>query len=169
MVHHTELGCSSSIRGYAGPVIRPSLVFIRAQADHGFDGETDASFGRPHGLVFRVMRDAGCRVEELVDAVPAVCLDHAASPTCRVLFYDVAGIPEKHAGLDDGYRLVEALPRRFHDPDRIRIGSGPVPNIVGLVQVAMEALMVQRDINVENVAIHKYPLIRDTMTDDFVG
>ena len=79
--------CSQlTVRRHRGPVVRPRLVSIRAQRDHGLDGESHAGLSLADGFILRVMRDIRGGVEDGIDAMAAVCLDDlAASRFCDFL------------------------------------------------------------------------------------
>lgn len=141
---------------------------MRTDVNHGFNGEAHARLRSTHGLVLRVMGNIGCAVEQLVDAVATVALDHTAVPGLRVLLNDISGFSEQHAWLHQLNRLVQAFPRGLDDSHGIRICLGFVPDIVRLVDISVEPFMVQRNVDVNDIAILQWPLIGDTVADGFV-
>lgn len=149
----TKLSRPRSILRHAGPVVGPSLVLVRAQADHGLNGEAHARLRLADSLVLGVVRNVWRAVEQLVDAVSAVGLDDAAATALCVLLDCVAEIAEQNSGLNrlDGH--VQALARRFGNTDRVCVQRCLFANVVGFVQVAVEAAVVECDIDVEDVAI----------------
>ena len=62
-------------------------------------------------------------------------------------------VSKSHARLNELYSLVEALACSLNNSDRLWIRKGFRANIVRLVEVTMEASMVDCDIEVENIAV----------------
>ena len=141
---------------------------MSAKRYHGLDGKTHARLRSPYGLVLGIMRYVGRAVEELIDAVATVRLDDATASGFGMLFDDRPGIAEEHAGFDESDGVFETLPGRFHDADGLGISSGAVPHVVCFVKVAVVALMIQRDVDVENVAVKENPLIWNAVAYDLV-
>jgi len=106
------------------PIIRPRLISIRAQADHGLNGEARAGLGDTDGFVFRVVRHVGRAVEELVDAVAAVGFDDGAVTGFGMFFDGAAGLAEEHARFDEFDGFGEALAGSFDNADGFRVGEG---------------------------------------------
>lgn len=92
-------------------------------------------------------------MEETVDAVSAVRLYDTAVLALGVLLNDRAVVTEEGAGLDERNGLLETLARGFDNTDIIGVLHGRFTNIVGLVEVAMIATMIQGDVDVEDIAI----------------
>ena len=107
-------------------------------------------------------------VEELIDAVTDISLHHAAVATFGVLFNNSTGIAEEHAWLDQSYGLVETLPRGLHHSYGFRVGPSLVADVVGLIEVTMEAPMIYSDVDIDDVAVNQDALIGNSMTDGFV-
>lgn len=97
-----------------------------------------------------------------------VCLDHATVSRLGVLFDDVPGLSDEHARLCDFDGLVQTLARSLHYPDRVRVCQRLVANVVCLVQVTVEAAMVQCHVDVENIAIFEHSLVRNAVADYFI-
>lgn len=108
-------------------------------------------------------------MEFRVDTVAAPSLDDDQTPRGCVLFDDLAKLPNRHTRFDDLNGHVQGLPRRFDESDRVRIRFGLVANVVGFVQVGMISAVVQRNIEVENVAIKKNSLIRNAVAYNLIG
>lgn len=162
------MGGPLAINGGAGPVVRPCDVPVLAQRDHRLDGECHARFAFTDGLVLGIMRHVGRAVEELVDAVATVRADDTAVLLLGVLLNDIAKLPYQDARLDRLDGLFEALARGLDDSHVVRVRLCLVTNVVRLVEIGMVAFVVERDVNVENVAIDKYALIGNAVADDFV-
>lgn len=167
-VKRTELGRPLAVGGRAGPIIRPCNISIGPQRNHRLDGEGHARFRFARRLVLCIVRDVGCTVEERVDPMATVRPDGATAPGLRVLLNDVAELPDRGAWLHSLYRQVKAFASRLDHPHRVRISLCLIAYVVRLVQVAVVALMVKCDVEVEDVAVEQYTLVWNTMADDFV-
>jgi len=110
----------------------------------------------------------GCAVEELVDAVAAVSLDNAAVVGFGDLLNRVAVISEEGTRLDELDRFFQTVAGGLDNAHAVGVLVG-FTDVVGLVQVAVEATVVQSDIDVENVPILQRTLVGNTVADDFVG
>lgn len=104
-----------------------------------------------------------------VDAVTAPVGHDAAVLGLGVLLDDLAKVAERRAGLDELNGLVQALPRRLDDPDRVWVGLGAFAHVVGLVDVGVVAPVVQGDVEVEDVAVQQDSLVGDSVADYFIG
>ena len=165
---HTELGRPLAVRRRASPVIRPRNIPIRAQRNHRLNRKGHPGLRLAGRLVLRVVRHVGRAVEERVDAVPAVRPDGAAAPGLGVLLDDVAELPDRGPRLDGLYREVEALAGGLDHPHRVGVRPRLVAHVVRLVQVAVVALMVEGDVEVEDVPVEEDALVWDAVADDFV-
>lgn len=163
-----ELRRARPVLRHARPVIRPRLVAVGARADHGLDSEAHARLRGADGLVLGVVRDVGRAVEEGVDAVAAVGGDDGALVGLGVLFDRVADVAEGEAGLDGLDGEAQALARRFHEVD-VRGVEGRRADVVGFVEVAVVAVVVEGDVEVEDVAVEEDAGVGDAVADDFVG
>ena len=85
-----------------------------------------------------------------------------------VLLDHVAVLTEECAGLDDLDSLVQAFSRCLCNAYSIGVCQRLVSNIVCLVQVAVKAVVVQCDVDVEDITVSEYSLIRNTVANDFV-
>lgn len=98
----------------------------------------------------------------------AVCFDDAAVLTFGVFFDDGARVAEGHAGFDEGDGLVEAFAGGFDDADGGRVGARERADVVGFVEVAVEAGVVEGDVEVDDVAFEEETLVGDAVADYFV-
>jgi len=92
-------------------------------------------------------------VKQLVNAMAAVCFDYTAVSIFGVLLDDRSRFTEKHTWFDKGNGLVEALTSGLDNTHRGWIGKCFGADIVGFVQIAMEAAMVERHIEIDDVPI----------------
>lgn len=152
----------------ARPVIGPGNISVLAQGNHGLNRKRHAGLALSNRLVLGVVRHVGRAVEQLVDAVAAVGADDAAVLLLGHLFDNVAKLADQGTGLDCLDRLVQALAGGLDNADIVGVGLGSVTNVVRLVQVGVVALVVERDINVEDIAVEQDALIGDAVADDFV-
>ena len=107
------MGRQRAVLSYTCPIIRPSLVPVRSNADHGLNSEAHAWFSLSNRLVFRIVRNVGRTVKQLIDAVSTVRPDHTAVLALCIFLDDVAIFTEESARLDDLDGLVQAFSRRF--------------------------------------------------------
>ena len=164
----TELSSPLTVNGRAGPIIRPGDIPVRAQGNHGLDGEGHPGLRLAGRLVLSIVGHVGRAVEQRVNPVPAIRPDSAAVPGLGVFLDDVAKLPDRGTRLHGLDREVEALPRRLNHPNRIGVCLRLIADVVGLVQVAVVTFVVKGDVEVEDIAVQEYPLIRDTVADDLV-
>jgi hypothetical protein len=107
-------------------------------------------------------------MEQLVDAVAAVSLYDATFSFSCDGFDDSAVGAEQCTGLDCRNGGIECITRTFHNSDVVRIGKCLVADVVRLVQIAMESTVVKCDVDVDNVAILKRSVVRNSVADDFI-
>lgn len=162
-----ELRRPCPINGYTRPIIRPRAIAITARADHRLDRETHTRLGDPHGLVLGVMRDVGGAVEEGVDTMAAIGRDDGAVVGFGVLFDGVADVAEGEARLDRFDGEAGAFARGFDEVDVCGVEGGGA-DVVGFVEVAVVAVVVEGDVEVDDVAVEEDAGVRDTVADDFV-
>lgn len=141
---------------------------MRTQTDHRLDGEAHARFCLSDSLVFCVMWNVGCAVEQLVDTMSAVGLDDAAILRLCVLLDNVSRIAEEHAGLDQLDSLVQALSRCLDNANGVWICECLLADVVRFVEVAVEAAVVEGHVDVEDITILEDTLVGNAVTDDFI-
>ena len=107
-------------------------------------------------------------MEQRVDAVAAIRLDDAEVLSLGVLFDDIAEVFDGNTGFYMGNCLVQTFTCTFDEANVVRITSGFVAYIVGLVQVAVVAFVEEGDVEVENVAVLENSLVWDAVADDLV-
>ena len=98
----------------------------------------------------------------------AVCFDDAAASTLGVFFNHGARVAEGHARFDELDGFVEAFARGFDDADGGRIRAGKWAYIICFVEVAVEAVVVEGDVEVYDVAFEEDALVGDAVADYFV-
>ena len=98
----------------------------------------------------------------------AVCFDDAAVSTFGVFFYYAAGVAEGHAWFDELDGFIEAFAGGFDDADGGGIGAGEGADVVCFVEVAVEAVVVKGDVEVDDVAFEEDALVGDAVADDFI-
>jgi hypothetical protein len=107
-------------------------------------------------------------MKELVDAMATVGLYDTAIMALGVVLYHVPGISKEHARFHDVNRLFQAFSSCLDHAYRVRIRPRSFAHIVSLIEIAVEAFVVKRDVEVEDITIKKYSLIRYTMADNFI-
>lgn len=141
---------------------------MRPEIDHGFYGEAHPFFASTNSLVLGVVRDIRGAVEELIHTVANICFDDAAVSLLRHGLDRIAKVSYWRSRLDHRYCCIQAVPRRLYHTDCIRICFRFVPNIICLVDVAVEAVVIKCYINVDDIAIFQLPLVWYAMTDNLV-
>lgn len=115
------------------------------------------------------MWDIGRAVEDGVDTMADIGPDDAAAPRLGMSLNNVPKLAEQRARLDQLDSLLKAFASRLGDADRVRVSLGPVADVVSLIQIAMVAFMVQRDVEVDNITIKQDPLVRYPMANYLVN
>lgn len=106
-------------------------------------------------------------MELRVYAVTDVCLYGTAAFGLCVRFNYVAVVAEQSAWFGERDGVVETLAGGFDHADGVRI-CGCGTDVVGLIDVAVEAAVVEGDVQIYNVAVFEHTLVRDAVADDFV-
>lgn len=96
------------------------------------------------------MRHIRCCVEQSMDAVAAVALHNAVAMCLNMLLNDVADFAVPFARLHDGNGLLQSLVRHFN---QVLVFLGHIPNEKCLIQIAMEAAMINGHIHVAQISI----------------
>lgn len=99
------------------------------------------------------MWDIWSGVEELVDAMAAVRLHNLAASTLGNFFDGVTVVSEKRAWFHELDGFLETRTCGFDHADIVWILRCGVADIVCFVQIAVEATMIERDVDVQNIAI----------------
>ncbi len=64
--------------------------------------------------------------------------------------------------------MIEAFAGGLDDADGFGVGESRRADVVGLVEVAVEAAVVEAYVEVDDVAVAEGPGVRDTVADYFV-
>jgi hypothetical protein len=115
------------------------------------------------------VRNVRRAVKKLANSMATVGSNNTAVLLLGVLLDNVAELSDQCTGLHSLDGLVQALSRCFNHANSIRISLGLVTNIVGLVQIGVVSLVVQRNINVEDIAVEENTLVWNAVTDYFVN
>mmetsp|Transcript_23798 Transcript_23798/g.81332 ORF Transcript_23798/g.81332 Transcript_23798/m.81332 type:complete len:306 (+) Transcript_23798:95-1012(+) len=153
------------VRGHGRPLVGPRLVVPDAHVDHGLDGEDVAGLHDAGGLVLRVVRHVRQRVEQLANAVAAVRPHHGTPGRARDAVHGGADVAVARSRLYKRGAGHQTFERSLHELDRGVVG---LPDDVRLVQVAVEAVFVDGDVDVDDVAFDKLAEVGDAVADDFV-
>ena len=152
----------------ARPIIRPRLILVRPQTNHRLNGKRHARLRNPHRLILRIMRHIRRAMEQRIHPMSAIRLDNTTPLRFRVFFDNSAGVFERHAGLHERDGLVETFAGGLDDPDGVGVGEGAGADVVGFVEVAVVAAVVEGDVEVYDVAVEEGALVGDPMADYFV-
>lgn len=112
-----------------------------------------------------IVGHVGGGVEQSVDSVSAVAPHHGVPVRLCVLLYHVPDLPVLLPRLDDSYRFAKALVRDF---DQILVLVAHVPHEERLVEVAVEAPVVHRDVHVAQIPVFEGSSVGDPVTDHLV-
>ena len=150
------------------PIIRPRLILIGPQTDHRFNCKRHPGLRHPHRLILRIMRHIRRAMKQTIHPMAAVRFDDAATSTLGVFFNHGPRVAESHARFDELDGFVEAFAGGFDDADGGRIRAGKWAYVVCFVEVAVEAVVVEGDIEVDDVAFEEDALVGDAVTDYFI-
>lgn len=139
----TKLGRLFPVYRSARPIVGPSDVPVLSQRNHRLNGKGHARLALSHSLVLGVMRDVRRAVEDGVDAVADVGPDHTAVLALGVLLDMIAKVAEQRAWLDVFDGLFQTLACGLNHAHSVRIRTRLVAHVVGLVKIAVVALVVQ--------------------------
>ena len=98
----------------------------------------------------------------------AIRLDDATSFRLRMLLDDGARVFECHAGFHEGDGLFETFAGGLNDANGVWVREGAGADVVGFVEVAVVAAVVEGDVEVHDVAIKEGSLVGDPVADHFV-
>lgn len=99
------------------------------------------------------MRDVGRRVEELIHTMAAVSFYDLTVVRFRDFLDCVAEIAEECAWFNELDRFVQAVSCSFYNADVVWVLRRRFAYVVCLVEIGVEASMVERNVDVENVAV----------------
>lgn len=164
----TKLCSQLSVDCGTGPVIRPGHIAVLAQGDHGLNGKGHARLALAHCLVFGVMGNIGGTMEDAVDAMAHICPNHTAVAALGMLLDDVSKLAEQGSRLHLLDSQLQTLAGRLHNTDRVGIRLGPVADIVRLVEITVVAIMIQRHVQIDDVAVEEDALVRDAVANNLI-
>ncbi len=160
-----ELGRPFAVGGHGCPVVVPHLVLPGAEGDHRLDREDHA---RLHDHVVTsvvVVQHLNVGVELLTDAVADERPHHAVFVLVGVFFDGSANVGERAIGLHG----LDALPHAFFGhADELSVGLVDLADEEGGVGVAVHAVEVAGDVEVDDVAGAQNGRVWDAVADHFV-
>lgn len=77
-------------------------------------------------------------------------------------------VAEEDARLDHRDGIVQAGARRFDDTHRVGVITGLLADIICLVEVAVVAVVVEGNVDVEDVAVDEDALVGNAVANNFV-
>ena len=107
-------------------------------------------------------------VKKLIDTVSAVRFDNATPVTFSMLLDDVARFLKSHSRLDDLDSFVKTLACCFDDVYRAGVCQRFWSDVVCFIQISVKATVVKSNIDVEDVAVQQYPVIRYAVAYYFI-
>lgn len=100
--------------------------------------------------------------------MPAVCSNNATVLRLRMFFDDITKFPNENARLHRLDSLFKTFAGCLNNSNIVWISFGFIANIVRLVQIGMVTLVVERNIDVQDIAIDERSLIGNTVANNFV-
>jgi hypothetical protein len=164
-----ELSRPTAVDRDTRPVVRPGLVLVTTQRDHWLDGEAHSWFRLADSLVLPIMWHIRRAVKQLIDSVTTVCFHDAAVASLCHLLDHITVVSEQRTRFHKLDGLVETCSGSLDDAHIVRVLGSCFANVVGLVQVAVKAAVIQSDVDVNDVTFLECALIRYAVTYDFVG
>ena len=161
-----ELCGALAVAGDHGPVVIPQVPFDGAEGQHGLDRENHAltDLGVVGGCRI-VVGDDEARVELTTHTVTGVVANHTVTETCRILLNDATNHVDLAARLHSLNRTVQGLFGALNQQAGLFVH---VADEQGLVGVAVHAVQVCGDVQVEDVAVLQHGGVRDAVADDLV-
>mmetsp|Transcript_23081 Transcript_23081/g.74276 ORF Transcript_23081/g.74276 Transcript_23081/m.74276 type:complete len:293 (-) Transcript_23081:166-1044(-) len=172
-----ELRGASEVFGGGGPVVSPYFGFLRAFADHGFDGKGVSRLHDAVGLVVAYVEYVRRAVEDAADAVAAELLDGLVAVGGDVVLDDGADVLVGAARFAEGDGLLPGVVRDLDEPlagvvdvvrGRVEGLAFGAADVVHLRAVAVEAVEEDGDVDVDDVALAQRRVVRHAMADHFV-
>src|SRR6478609_633808 len=161
-----ELGRAPAVTGDDGPPVVPHVPLGGPEVEHRLDGEGHA--GLDDGLVVRsgvVVRHDEAGVELEPDAVSGEVAHDAVAEPLRVALDDAADDVDLAARAGGSDAAHHRLVRAFDEQAGLLVD---VADEVGRVGVAVDAVDVGRDVDVDDVAVLERPRVGDAVADDLV-
>jgi len=112
--------------------------------------------------------NVGRAVEDTVDAVTDIRPNDTAALGLGVRLDRISKIAEQRPGLDQLDSLFQGLASGLDDADGVGVSLGLVANVICFVEIAVKALMVQRNIEVDDITIKENSVVGDTVADHLV-
>jgi hypothetical protein len=107
-------------------------------------------------------------MKKLIHSMSAIRLHHLAVVAFGDFLNRVAVVAEQSARFHHCDCGVETLPGGFDDADVVRVLGRGGADVVGFVEVAVEAAVVEGDVYVEDVAVLERAVVGDAVADYFV-
>lgn len=95
--------------------------------------------------------------------------NNTTSPRLRLLIDCITGRSKRHPRFNKLNCLVQRLSARLHYPDAIRVRERFITDVVRLIQVTVEAAVIQRYVDVDDVAIDQASRVGNPVADDLVN
>mmetsp|Transcript_7387 Transcript_7387/g.21654 ORF Transcript_7387/g.21654 Transcript_7387/m.21654 type:complete len:241 (-) Transcript_7387:233-955(-) len=155
-----------SIRRHGGPIVVPCCVARHSQVDHWLHSEDVANLHRSLGLVLVVMRDVRDGVKQCADSVTAISSVDAAFVRHGLFVDGRTQIAVQRAWPHQSKCGCQTFECR---PNKALSVSVDLANTECFVEITVvSAQIVRRHIDVDNVSILNFSVIRNSMTNDFV-
>ena len=163
-----ELCGQRAVAGDHGPTVVEVVDREAAQVDHRLNGEGHALAQGRSAPRTPVVGHAGLGVEQPADAVAGVFPHHRAALGRGESLDGRADVTDVGAGSDLLDADLQALAGHLDHVAGQRTGGPHVEGHRGVAVKAVAPRVDGRDIDVDDVAVLQYPLLRDAVADHFV-
>ena len=147
------------------PVVRQQLHFLAAGVDHRFDGEGHTRHQFHAGAGTAVMQHLWVFMKGAADAVPAVFAHHRATVRLGMSLDGVTDIAQAYAGAYQCDALEHAFATEIDQTFCLNRRFAYEKHFTG---VAVKAVFDDRDIDIDDVALLKNLVARNSVADHVV-
>src|SRR5689334_11287410 len=148
-----------------GPAVGKTANVGFAGVDHGLDGEGHAGLQRHAGAWTPVMHDLWFFVKAFADAVAAKFAHHTEAVGFGVALYRMADVAQPRIG----FHRMYAAPHAFvSDFDQALGLDGWHADIEHAAGVAVPAILDDRDVDVDDIAVLELFFARHAVADDMI-
>lgn len=104
-------------------------------------------------------------MEEVINSMARVSSHNRTTRSLGDRFNDLAKVPEQRTGFAERDRGIQALLRNSNKFSRIVIN---LSHRIGFVQIPVISLVIERNIDIDDIAFSQWALVWDTVADDLV-
>jgi hypothetical protein len=160
-----KLSRPSTVAGGGCPGVLPNHVFVCAFVNHRLDRENVSRPHKANGLVASVVRNLRCLMEETAHTMALIVSNDAVAFGLCDFGDDVADFSIHGTRFTNFDCFHQALISCVNQSNTCVVH---LAHAICFVEVSMKAILVATDVQVDNVALLKWPGVRDAVADDFV-